>query len=299
MTDKDQDGLPMTRRRALPAVGALGAMSMGITRAMAQPARAIREQATVTQIRNATLRINYGGVRFLVDPMLVDQGATPGFPGSASSQLRNPLVPLPMPVADIIDVDAVIVTHLHTDHWDDAAKAQLRKSLPLFAQNDEDAAAIRQAGFTDVRVLTDASEFNGVKLAKTGGQHGTDATLKAIPALGKVCGVVLSHPSEKTLYVAGDTIWNHHVEQAIAKHRPDAIVLNAGMAVFIGLDPIIMGGADVRAVHQAAPGATLIASHMEAVNHCILSRADLRAFAVKEGFASNLRVPADGETIVI
>jgi L-ascorbate metabolism protein UlaG (beta-lactamase superfamily) len=72
-----------------------------------------------------------------------------------------------MPVADIIDVDAVIVTHLHTDHWDDAAKAQLRKSLPLFAQNDKDAAAIRQAGFTDVRVLTETSEFNGVMLAKS------------------------------------------------------------------------------------------------------------------------------------
>jgi hypothetical protein len=71
------------------------------------------------------------------------------------------------------------------------------------------------------------------------------------------------------------------------------------MAVFIGLDPMIMGEADVRAVHQAAPGATLIVSHMKAVNHCILSRADLRAFDGKEGFASSLRVPADGEAIII
>ena len=71
------------------------------------------------------------------------------------------------------------------------------------------------------------------------------------------------------------------------------------MALFIGLDPIIMGMADVRAVHQAAPGAMLIASHMEAVNHCILSRADLRAFAAKEGFASSLRVPADGESVAL
>jgi L-ascorbate metabolism protein UlaG (beta-lactamase superfamily) len=299
MTDKNKEDFLITRRKMLPAGGALAALSMGVIGMTPQSSQAARQQATVTQIRNATLRINYGGMRFLVDPMLADQGTSPGFPGSANSERRNPLVPLLMPAADITDVDAVIVTHLHTDHWDNAAKAQLKKSLPLFAQNDEDAAAIQEAGFTDVRVLTERSEFNGVKLTKTGGQHGTDATLKAIPRLGKVCGIVFSHPSEKTLYVAGDTIWNQHVEQAIAKHQPDAIVLNAGKAVFIGLDPIIMGEEDVRAVHRAAPGVTLIASHMEAVNHCILSRADLRAFAEKEGFTSSLRVPADGETITI
>ncbi|MBC9179081.1 MBL fold metallo-hydrolase [Pseudoroseomonas ludipueritiae] len=293
MTDRGKKGFLITRRKTLPA------LSMGIIGMTTHTSHAARQQAAVTQIRNATLRINYAGVRFLVDPMLDEQGTSPGFAGSANSERRNPLVPLPLSIADITDVDAVIVTHLHTDHWDSAAKVQLAKSLPLFTQNEDDAATIREAGFTDVRVLTEASEFKGVKLARTGGQHGTDATLKAVPRLGKVCGVVFSHPSEKTLYIAGDTIWNGHVEQAIAKHRPDVIVLNAGKATFIGLDPIIMGEEDVRAVHRAAPKATLIASHMEAVNHCILSRAELRAFAEREGFAASLRVPADGETVTI
>ncbi|MBO1073626.1 MBL fold metallo-hydrolase [Roseomonas marmotae] len=292
MNDRSRKGFLITRRMKIMA------LSVGIIGMTTQASQAAGQRARVTQIRNATLRIDYGGVRFLVDPMLDDQGTSPGFPGSANSERRNPLVPLPMPIADITDVDAVIVTHLHTDHWDNAAKAKLDKSLPLFAQNDEDAEAIRGAGFMDVRVLTEASEFKGVKLAKTGGQHGTDAALKAIPALGKVCGVVFSHPSEKTLYVAGDTIWNQHVEQAIARHRPDVIVLNAGKATFNGLEPIIMGEADVLAVHRAAPRATLIASHMEAVNHCVLSRAELRAFAEKEGFTSSLLVPADGEAVV-
>ncbi|MDF0487526.1 MBL fold metallo-hydrolase [Sphingomonas sp. H39-1-10] len=255
---------------------------------------------SLTQVRNATLRIKYGGVRFLVDPVLADKDAYPGFEGTANSQRRNPLVPLPMPLASIIDVDAVIVTHLHPDHWDEAAKAKLNKALPIFAQNAGDASQLRSAGFADVRVLTESTEFRGVHLSRTGGQHGTDAALKALPQiLGPVSGFVMRHPAHKTLYVAGDTIWNSQVERAIATHAPDVIVLNAGMATVIGLDPIIMGPTDVLAVHLAAPNAMLIASHMEAVNHCILSRADLRAFSKRDGYEQHLRIPADGETLAI
>jgi len=157
---------------------------------------------------------------------------------------------LPIPLDNIINVDAVIVTHLHSDHWDDVAKARLPKSLPIFAQDEQDAAQIRSADFTDVRVLTENSGFNGVKLAKTGGQHGTDASMQAAGrALGMVRGVVFSHPSHKSLYVAGDTIWNHHVEEAITRHWPEVIVLNTGDARVVGLDPIIMGTKDVLAVH--------------------------------------------------
>ena len=288
-----------SRRDALKIVaGAAIASTAGAIFAPAQKAFA-SSQFSLTQVRNATLRIDYAGVRFLIDPMFASKGATPGFEGSANSELRNPLVDLPIPIEQLADVDAVIVTHLHGDHWDKEAQARLNKAVPVFAQNEVDATTIASQGFTDVRVLTETSSFRGVSLAKTGGQHGTDATMKAIPALGHVCGVVFSHSSQRRLYIAGDTIWNRHVEEAIARHQPDAIVLNAGKAVMKGFDPIIMGEDDVLAVHKTAPKATLIVSHMEAINHCVLSRSDLRAYADKQGFGSKLLIPADGEKITI
>jgi L-ascorbate metabolism protein UlaG (beta-lactamase superfamily) len=292
--------LDLSRREAMLFAGALTGL------ALASPARsetaglAASRKARITQVRNATLRIDYGDVRFLVDPMLGDVGAFPGAPGTAHRELRNPLVPLRGPVDDIVNVDAVIVTHLHMDHWDNAAKSRLPKSLPIFSQNEEDAAKIRQDGFKDVRVLSETSQFKGVKLSKTEGQHGTDATIRVIgDRMGKVSGVVFSRAQYKTIYVAGDTVWNQFVETAISKHRPDVIVLNAGNALFLGLDPIIMGMDDVLAVHRAAPEAMVIASHMEALNHCILSRADLRAFSEKMGFAPSLTIPDDGQTISV
>lgn len=94
----------------------------------------------ITHIRNATQIIHYAGKRFLIDPMLADKGAWPGFPGTARSELRNPLVELPFSRDKIIDVDAVIVTHTHDDHWDAAAIAAIPKTLPVFVQHEADAA---------------------------------------------------------------------------------------------------------------------------------------------------------------
>jgi L-ascorbate metabolism protein UlaG (beta-lactamase superfamily) len=252
----------------------------------------------ITQIRNATLRLEFGGIRFLIDPMLGDQGAYPPFAGTPNDNLRNPLVPLPLPLSEILDVDAVIVTHLHADHWDAAAVENVPSDLPLFAQNAEDAAKIGAAGFSDVRVLDADSRLKGVELTKTAGQHGTDAAIDRLgDRLGQVCGVVFRHPDEKTLYLAGDTIWNDHVQAALTQHRPDIVIANAGAATINGVGQIIMGTEDVLAVHRAAPEARIVASHMEALNHCVLSRAELRAFAEDNGFSDHLDIPADGETL--
>ncbi|SMO97743.1 MBL fold metallo-hydrolase [Paracoccus laeviglucosivorans] len=255
----------------------------------------------ITQIRNATLRIDFGGTRFLVDPYLADKGTYEGFEASVDpaqpnprADVRNPTAELGVPMAQILDVDAVIVTHTHADHWDEAAVRLVPRHLPLFVQNEADAATIRGQGFEDVRVLDDSSVFLGVTLTRTSGQHGSDEAHKL---MGDVMGVLLRHPDEKRLYVAGDTVWNDHVEGNLAEHAPQVVVVNAGDARIVGLGAIIMGVDDVKKVCEAAPDATVIASHMEAVNHAELTRDALRTDAEKRGYARNLLIPADGETI--
>ena len=291
----------MTTRRQMLAMSASAIVGSAVSASAQGNDVSSESRSKITQIRNATLRIDYGGVRFLVDPMLADRHSFPGFPGTANSEQHNPMVHLPLPIADIVDVDAVIVTHLHEDHWDQAARDALPKDLPVFAQNDADAEVIRGQGFTDVRVLSENSEFDGVRLIKTAGRHGTQAHYEVMAALlGDVCGVVFNHPEEKTIYLAGDTIWNENVDAVLSAHAPEIAILNAGYAMVQGIDGgIIMGTEDVLRVHQAAPEARLIASHMEAINHCVLTRAELRAFAAEEGFSDKLLTPGDGETYTI
>ena len=74
------------------------------------------------------------------------------------------------------------------------------------------------------------------------------------------------------------------------------VVVNAGFAQVDHIGAIIMGKEDILRTHQALPQATIVASHMEAVNHCILSRDELREYASEQGLRACLRIPADGES---
>ena len=250
------------------------------------------------QIRNATIKLDYAGTTFLIDPMLAKKDAYPGFEGTYHSELRYPLVELPMPMSEAMEADAIIVTHTHADHWDDEAKRSLPRNLPLFVQNEADAESIRQDGFTDVRVLTRDTVFNGTHLSITGGQHGDDQTMAAFPALGQVMGVVFQRPGHETVYLAGDTIWNAQVEDSIQQYQPDVIILNTGYARMLGRDgSIIMGKDDLYRAYQAAPRAKVIGSHMEAVNHAMQTRQDLHDHIKATGMdPKRVLVPADGES---
>ena len=252
-------------------------------------------------IRNATAKIEMAGSTFLVDPYLAPKGSYAGFEGTINSQKRNPLIDMKEPVEKVLEgVDAVIVTHTHADHWDEYAQKVLPKTLPIFVQNAGDARIIRSQGFKDVRVLGKNTEFNQVKLSKTGGQHGTDQ-MYAIPQLaelaGEAMGVVMQADGEKTLYIVGDTIWNEEVDFALNRYKPEVIVMNTGYAQLQGFsDGIIMGKADVAKARQVAPQADIITVHMDAVNHAAVTSDEMRKF-VKENKLTKIAVPKESEVL--
>lgn len=241
--------------------------------------------------RHATLLLDYHGKKWLVDPMLSDVGVNPPIP-KTPNQLRNPLVPLAVPFEELLQVDALLITHTHADHYDAAAAERLPKNLPLFCQ-PPDVEKFLAAGFTDVRPIEDERFFEGTRISRTGGEHGTGAIALA---LAPVSGFVLEAESEKTLYIAGDTVWCPFVRDALDAYQPQVIVINAGGARFNMGDPITMTHLDIQRIEQHAPQAQVIAVHLESINHCVQTRADLRAAL---GTENRTLIPEDGETIRI
>jgi L-ascorbate metabolism protein UlaG (beta-lactamase superfamily) len=233
----------------------------------------------LTLIRNATLLLELEGRRLLVDPMLDAAGARPPVANTPNPR-PNPLVPLPLPAEKLVrDLDAVIVTHLHRDHFDDTAAQLLPRDVPVFCQPG-DASALAGLGLL-ARPVEDVLEWEGIVLTRTRGRHGSGETADL---LGPVSGFVLDG-----LYIAGDTVWCPEVEEAIAAHEPRVAVVNGSGACFLGSEPLVMTVDEVREVVARVP--TVVVVHLEAINHCLETRAEIRA-AVPAAL-----VPEDGETL--
>jgi len=241
--------------------------------------------------------IEVAGHRLMVDPMLDPAGARAPVRGTPQER-PNPLVPLPVtPEAAAEGVDAVLLTHTHVDHLDAAGVSALLPSGAVWFCQPEDAEGLTSIGFADVRTvpLGGAVPWEGLSITRTGGRHGREEA--AVQGLGPVSGFVVEAPGEPTVYVAGDTVWCPEVERAIADHSPSVIVVNAGGARFLQGGTITMEADDVIAVATAAPGALVVATHMEAINHCLELRPDLAARVAAAGLDDRVRIPADGESV--
>jgi L-ascorbate metabolism protein UlaG (beta-lactamase superfamily) len=242
-------------------------------------------------IRHAAMRVNFNGYNILVDPMLSAKGTMPAVPNSPQPRC-NPLVDLPsIPILE--NIDAVLLTHIHRDHLDDEAIRLLPKDLPVFCQL-ADELIISEYGFQDIQPIQEKKEWQGITFIRTGGHHGTGEIGEK---MGKVSGYVLKAAGEPSLYISGDTIWCSEVQAALEEHKPEVSVVFTGAAQFLAGDPITMTAEDVQQVCLTNPSMKVVAVHMEAWNHCLLTRADLDSFAKANGFSEQLYIPQDGETI--
>jgi L-ascorbate metabolism protein UlaG (beta-lactamase superfamily) len=247
-------------------------------------------------IRNATLLLDYAGHHILIDPYLSPRHSLPSYTGKSP----NPMVDLPLSTDDILrGVELVIVSHLHSDHFDKVAHELVPKDLPLLCQpGNED--NIREKGFRNVTPITDATTWGGITITRTDGHHGT-GEVEGI--MGRVSGFVFQAQNEPTLYWAGDTIFCAEVQAAIQRFDPAIIVTHSCGATWPDSQGqrslIVMDAAQTIEVCNSAPTARVIATHMETLDHATVSRADLHTAAAQANLdTSRLLIPADGESMV-
>ncbi|MEM6296745.1 MAG: MBL fold metallo-hydrolase [Myxococcota bacterium] len=245
----------------------------------------------IQQLRSATMLVSIGPHRLLVDPMLADVGAMPGFKMFGGGRRPNPLVPLPAQTTAALErATGVLITHEHPDHFDLAGRAWTKRSeLPVWG-NRMDVPRLRRKGL-DARPVEDGGLNLQVEVVPS--RHGRGLLGWF---LGPVAGYYLAAPGEPSLYITGDSILTDNVRDAIERLAPDVVVAPAGSAnMGIGGD-ILFSTDELLELAKLAPGAVVF-NHLEALDHCPTTREGLRARMQAAGLADRVHVPEDGETL--
>ena len=255
----------------------------------------------IQQIRNATIILEFGFHRILVDPMLSPKGALPPL-RLFGAWLRNPLVDLPSSASDALDtVTHCLITHCqkgHFDHLDRAAKRWLReKQIPVIC-TPRDAPYLAGRGLNVQPLSSDHDQpapFLGGTIRTVKCTHGEGL-------IGKLMehgvGYFIEIPGEPSVYLSGDTILTQVVQDFILHHQPQVSVVPAGGAQFDFGGEIIMGIDEVVKFTRMSKG-TVVANHLEAIGHCPVTRSDLAVAAKRAGVESRLYIPADGAVLEV
>lgn len=253
----------------------------------------------ITQLRNATVIVEANGKVILVDPMLAPMGAIPPLKYFTGSRRRNPLVELPEITSALLErVTHCLITHCqkgHFDHLDRAGVKWLReRQVPIFCmEGDADYLAKKGLTVLPLKARDEAQAFLGGTIVPIPCVHGR-GVVGSMMAHGH--GYFIQLQGEPSLYIAGDTVLTNDVKKCLSQCKPDIAVLPAGGARFDVGGDIIMGVDDVIAASHLTSG-TVIANHLEALDHCPVTRKGLAGRCRRENLEHKLLIPEDGETL--
>lgn len=252
----------------------------------------------ITQLRNATIIVSYEEDRILVDPMLAPEGAILPFRWLTGQRRRNPLVELPAEAPVLLQtVTHALITHCqkgHVDHLDRAGEQWLRgRQLPVVCM-PEDARYLARRGLR-VQPLqaAGATPFGTGRITPIPCLHG-EGWIGRFMAHGH--GYFIEQAGEPSLYLVGDTVLTDEVRRCVAERQPDVSVVPAGGAAMDLGSELIMDGEQMLTLAALGSG-VFIANHLEALDHCPVSRTSLRIKASRRGLDDRVLVPEDGQTM--
>lgn len=191
---------------------------------MSQPPEGAAE---ILFIGNATLLIRYGALILLTDPNFLHRGqfAHLGY-GLVTRRLREPA----LDVADLAahDIDGVVLSHFHGDHFDRVARRHLDRGLPFVTTPH--ASRLLQGLFgyhraTGLRTWQSQTLLHGdsrVRITALPGRHAPGPARRLLPP---VMGSLLEFGDRAgevhlVLYLTGDTLVFDGLRE-IARRYPD------------------------------------------------------------------------------
>jgi L-ascorbate metabolism protein UlaG (beta-lactamase superfamily) len=214
------------------------------------PQRPPEGQAHVMFVGNATLLIRYGPLTVLTDPNFLHRGERAYLgKGLVSRRLTEPALPAAQLPADL---DGVVLSHLHGDHFDRRARRALARDVPLVttphaARRLQGVHGFHRAvGLRTWQEQTWVKDGTAVRVTSVPGRHAGSPLLRA--ALPPVMGSVLEFgPVEGRvrlrMHLSGDTLVFDGLRRIRQRFRDiDLAAVHLGGTLLAGRFTVTMDG---------------------------------------------------------
>jgi L-ascorbate metabolism protein UlaG (beta-lactamase superfamily) len=263
-----------------------------------------------TFIGNATALISYGDLNLLTDPNFLHAGerAYLGH-GLVSKRLREPA----MSIEALPPLDAIVLSHMHGDHWDRRAQDGLDRQLPVIT-TDHASKRLRNRGFGNATGLTTwqshvvVTDTVQVRITSLPGRHAPRWT-QPLHLLPPVMGSMLEFgpfdgPVDLRVYISGDTLFVDDLRD-IPRRYPniDAGVFHLGGTTLpFGQRPswglmVTMDSRQGAECVQLVDPDEIIPVHYDDYGVMASGLSDFLREATDRKFADRVRVVERGETI--
>jgi L-ascorbate metabolism protein UlaG (beta-lactamase superfamily) len=256
-------------------------------------------RADVTFIGNATTLLRLGDFTLLTDPAFGAAGSrVPLGYGMWTRRLHDPALDRLAGVTP----DAVLLSHLHGDHFDRAARRALDPGLPVLTTPQAERRLRRR--LADVRGLPtwESQEWakgeQRLRVTAVPGRHGPGLADRLLPdVMGSVIEFGAGERTELTLYVTGDTLFRPELLAEIPRRfgEIDAMLIHLGGTRVLGLLVTMDDRQGVEMARLMRPG-RIIPVHYDDYR---VFKSPLRRFldlARREGVAGVTTLPR-GETM--
>lgn len=195
-------------------------------------------RAAATFIGNATVLLRIGDFTLLTDPAFGPAGSRVSLGhGLWTKRLRDPVLePL-----DDVDLDAVVLSHLHGDHFDRAARRRLDPGLPIVTTPQAERRLQRH--FRAVRGLPTWESHDwrrgdqSLRVTAVPGRHGPGPADLLLPdVMGSVVEFSVLGRLRLRLYITGDTLFRPRLAQIPRRFGDiDAMLIHLGGTRVLGL----------------------------------------------------------------
>ncbi|MFB4295586.1 MBL fold metallo-hydrolase [Actinomadura sp. NTSP31] len=262
------------------------------------------DTAALTFVGNATTIIRYGGVTLLTDPNFLRRGERADLGhGLSSKRVKDPAIS----VDELPELDGVVLSHLHGDHWDPVAERHLDRRLPILTTGAA-ARALRDRGFGEAAGLRTwqteeiAKGDHRIRITALPGRHAPGLLRHVLPpVMGSLLefGPVGGEPRFR-LYISGDTLMYDEIAE-IGRRYPDidAGVVHLGGTRLLGLLTVTMDGRQGAQWLETSGCATAVPVHYDDYTVMKSPLSDFDKEVGRRGMAARLRHVERGGTITL